>query len=250
MYQTPVFLAFIPILGRLTKMPVLITVVLGARDTVPQSQSSKDPETHTISNTVLGIVLAVVGGIILIGTILSFVLIRYTRRRQYRRVKELEPYLTREEFFKRRKMTSTEIFREEEEQRRQMIRKSLASRSTMSMRSESSAETTRTATAETMRTTATTKEAATADQVDLEIAEMGRRASAKYKEDWKRWQAIERRVRALSSGQHPVVSKAGGVPILAIPCPTKHRSHGRMSLTNPPPSPPIPARHPGRRASR
>jgi hypothetical protein len=201
-------------------MPVIFPI-LGVRDTQSEVED-------TTSSLRMWIIAAVVAGIILVGVTLAFVLShQYNKRRRYRRVQALEPSLTRDEFFKKRRMTAAEMFREEEERRRHIIRKSLASRSsTHSLQSESSA--------------------ATVDRIHREVTEMERQRSIRLKEDWKRWEARERRERIVSGGTHPAASAAGGVPILAIPSPAKHRSQGRVSQ---PSSPPVPPRHPGRRSS-
>ncbi|KAK4134055.1 hypothetical protein BT67DRAFT_380359 [Trichocladium antarcticum] len=194
---------------------------LGARHTEPPTTSSRP----------VWIVAAIVSGIIFVGAALAFVFTRYAKRRQYLRVGELDPYLTRQELFKRRKMTAADRYREEEERRRHMIRKSLASRSSLgsrasthSARSGSSAE--------------------TVNRIHQEVAEMERR-EPRLKDDWKEWEARERQERTVGGGRHPAVEEAGDVPILTIPTPAKHRSQGRSIL---PSSPPAPARHPGRRS--
>jgi hypothetical protein len=160
---------------------------------------------------------------------LVFIALYYIKRCQYQRARQLEPYLTRDEFMRRRKLSAADLFREEEERRQYMIRKSLASRSTSSVGSRLSAM---------------------ADQIDRELLEMERRESRRLKEDWKAWEARERQARSTSGVQHPAVaSPPNDVPILAIPSPAKHRSQGRMQLMNPSRGPPTPPpRHPGRQA--
>jgi hypothetical protein len=202
-----------------------IASILGLRDEATQSDfGNTSPST---SNSVVWIVAAVVGGIIVVGLTFALGLMYYTRRRQYKRDQELHPYLSREEIIKRRKMSKVDLYHEEEERRRLMIRKSLAARSTSSTGSNFSD---------------------VMDQADQELGEIERQESTRLKEDWKRWEARERRERSMSGGQHPAASAANQVPILAIPTPAKHRSHGRRSSMSPPRSPPIPPRHPGRRS--
>lgn len=123
-------------------------------------------------------------------------------------------------------MSANDRFQEEEERRRQIIRKSLATRSSYSGSSGVS----------------TTTEQV--EQIDQELREMERQESVRLKDDWKRWEARVRHERSTSGEQHPAASKINGVPILAIPTPAKHRAQGRLSsiqpLANspPPPSPP------------
>jgi hypothetical protein len=206
--------------------------ILGLRDGVTQPEYGQDTASPSISNSVVWIVAAVVGGIIVLGLTFALGLMYYTRRRQYRRDQELHPYLSREEIIKRRKMSRVDLFHEEEERRRLMIRKSLAARSTSSTGSNLSAM---------------------MDEVDQELGQMERQESTRLKEDWKRWEARVRHERTMSGGLHPAASAASQVPILAIPTPAKHRSsHGRTSsmspTPSPTPSPPIPPRHPARRS--
>ncbi|GAB1319181.1 hypothetical protein MFIFM68171_09391 [Madurella fahalii] len=209
-------------------MPVVLPI-LGVRDTISTRQYGENAYSTTTSSSVVWIVAAVVGGIIFIGATLGSIAMCYTKRRQHQRAQELGPYLTRGEFIRRRKMSAADLFQEEEERRRYMIRKSLASRSTNSIGSGLSA---------------------TADQIDRELTEMERRESTRLKDDWKRWEARERRVRSMSGGQHPATSADSGVPILSIPTPAKHRSPGRMPVLSLPPGVPVPPpRHPGRRSS-
>lgn len=208
-------------------MPAVLPT-LGVRDTASALQYEGDAY-PTTSSSVVWIVAAVVGGIIFIGATLGSIAMCYNKRRRSQGAQELEPYLTRGEFIRRRKMSEADRFQEEEERRRYMIRKSLASRSTNSIGSRLSAM---------------------ADQIDRGLTEMERRESTRLKDDWKRWEARERHVRTMSGGQHPAATAETGVPILSIPTPAKHRSPGRMPVLSLPPSVPAPPpRHPRRRSS-
>lgn len=222
-------------------MPVLET-----RD---QVQHEKEAGPHPTSATVPWIVTAVVVSIVLLGILLSFVVIWYTRRRQYQQAKKLNPYLTRDEFIRRRKMSVADIYREEEARRSYIIRKSLASRSSHSMRSNSSG-TNSVRSSSFGGNSRRSSSIGTVQELDREMVEMDRRESTRLKDDWKRWEARVRHERSVSAEQHPAAVAAmssNGVPILAIPSPSKHRSHGRMNIPASPPTPP--PRHPGRRSS-
>lgn len=198
-------------------MPLIIPM-LRARDAAQQVQFNQDA-----GSSAAWIAASVVGGIILLGAAISFVLVRCSRRRQYRRALQLEPYLTRDEFLRRRKMSAADLLREEEERRKTIIRKSLARRSSDS--------------------TGSSRGSAAIDEIERELARIERQESIRLKDDWKRWEARTRRERSMSAGQHPAASAEDGVPILAMPSPAKHRSLGRMSAPNPLVPPP---RHPGR----
>ncbi|KAK4035018.1 hypothetical protein C8A01DRAFT_38530 [Parachaetomium inaequale] len=193
-----------------------------------QLEAGKDTVYVNASNTVAWIVVAVVGGAIVIGCTLAFVFIYYIRRRRVRRDSEQHPFLTRDGIVKRRTRSGTELSEEEEARRRHIIRKSLATRSSCSAGSGLSA---------------------TVDQVDRELEEIERQESTRLKDDWKQWEARVRHERSVSGDQHPAASAASGVPILAIPTPAKHRSPGETPSPSPPPSPPVPPRHPGRRSA-
>jgi hypothetical protein len=205
-------------------MPV-IADNLDIRGPELQLEVGKDTVYVNTNGTVVWIVVAVVGGAIVIGCTLAFVLIYYTKRRQARRDSELHPFLARDGIVKKRTRSGTELSEEEEARRRHMIRKSLATRSSCSAGSGSSA---------------------TVEQVDRELEELERRESTRLKDDWKQWEARVRHERSMSGDQHPAASAASGVPILAIPTPAKHRSHGEAPSPSLPPNPPVPPRHPGR----
>ncbi|KAK4103439.1 hypothetical protein N658DRAFT_505139 [Parathielavia hyrcaniae] len=195
-------------------------------DTNTQTEYVKDTVHHSMSTSAVWIVAAVVGGIIVVGFSFALLLTYNTRRRRYRRYRQLHPYLSRDEVVKRQKMSKVDLFLEEEERRRQMIRKSLAARSSESCGS--------------------TSLSAMIEHVDGEQRELERQESTRLKEDWKRWEARVRHERSMSGGQHPVASASSQVPVLAVPSPAKHR---RASSMSPTPSPPVPPRHPGRRSA-
>jgi hypothetical protein len=186
-------------------MPVILQA-FGVRNIVPQTHYPNDSVSPSTGITAGWMVAAIVGGIIIFGAALTYILVHLARHRQYRRQQRLYPYLTRDDIFQRRKLSAVEVFREEEERRVRMIRKSLATRSTDSAGSRYSAM---------------------MDQVDQELREIERQESLRLKDDWKRWEARVRQERSLTADQHPAASAAGRVPILTIPSPAKHRSYSR-----------------------
>ncbi|KAK3294566.1 uncharacterized protein B0H64DRAFT_190268 [Chaetomium fimeti] len=193
---------------------------LDIRGPDPPRETSKDNAAPSTTNTVVWIVAAVVGGLIVVGGVVAFVLIKYTKRRQLRRDQELHPYLTKSEIIKRRKMENTDPFLELESHRKRMINKSLATRSSYSAGSGFSAM---------------------ADQIDRELAEMERQETTKLKDDWKKWEAKVRQER--SGRRHPATTAASEAPILSIPTPAKHKSPSQTPSTSPP-SPPSEQRPP------
>ena len=200
----------------------LINYNLGMRETAPPFDAH--PASSTADSSVVWIVASVVGGVFFLGAIFSIVLIMYThRRQQLLRQPRPNPYLTRHEIARRRKLSESDFSIEEERRRSDMIRKSLANRSSVSTGSGYSVR---------------------LDQVDQELGAMERQESVRLKDDWKRWEARVRQERAVSPGQHPAARPAtDDVPILAIPSPAKHRSQGRTTTTtgsrpSSPPSPP------------
>lgn len=147
-------------------------------------------------------------------------------------------------------MSEAGLSQEEEERRTQLIRKSLAARSSISTNSWASRSS---------YSTMATLEQVDREQTDREQGEQGgqgeleRHESTRLKDDWKRWEAQIREERSRSCGQHPAVSAApvnnAAVPILTVPTPSKHRSQDRTCSGSPMPAPsppPLPAKHPGR----
>jgi hypothetical protein len=221
-------------------MPVVNTSI-GVRGNVSDNKDSQATGASTqpgTSNTVLWVVAAVIGGIIVVGTLITCSLTFYAKRRQYRKDKELYPYLTHSQVNERRKKDKFDFFNDEEQRRKHIIRKSLATRSS---------------------NTGETGMALTAimDQIDRELAEIDRQEAPKLKDDWKEWEARVRNERSMSGERHPAsidstvstlsaVSASSDVPILEVPTPAKHRSNGRVSFTGSSPSPPLSSHLPGR----
>ena len=226
---------------RSPRMPIIAFDVQVRDNTVSQAEG------HTTPEGVAWIVIAIVGGVIFLGAAVVLALIYRSRLRQRKKDLALRPFYIQHYAAGRRRTSAHDQFREEEERRRDMIRKSLATRSSYSAASSRASQ----------------ASLATLDQVDRELSEMERQESIRLKDDWKRWEARVRHERSVSGEQHPLVGQAiaasnavpNAVPILAIPSPAKHRSQGRMSLSpppitppTPPTTPPVPSRHPGRRS--
>ncbi|KAL2120998.1 hypothetical protein VTJ04DRAFT_5025 [Mycothermus thermophilus] len=198
----------------------------GFPPTQAPSPSSKDEP----STTVVWIVCAVIGGIIVLGSVMVYALILWGKHRQYKRDKELHPYLTRDEIVKRRRKNQLEPLGDEELRRELMIRKSLATRSSSGStalfstiseagdrpatgagdagrRDSQPAPPPPPAATTTITTTKTTTTAADEiTQLDREIDAIGQQTdtpSGRLREDWKRWEAQERRKRSASNEQHP-----------------------------------------------
>jgi len=168
---------------------------IGKRDVPARSASEVG---WMISTIILAIVLAAV--------FLSFVAIRVKRRRQYRQARERDPYLTRHDFFRRRKMSAIDRLEEEERQRSIMIHKSLASRSWGSLDSGGS---------QPPSTSRTISRVLEEDAIHAETPKNRRSAvmtpadddgvlSKRLKDDWKTWEARMQRERQASVDQHPV----------------------------------------------
>lgn len=187
---------------------------LDIRGPSQEQASSKDNVAPSTTNTVGWIVAAVVGGLIVVGGIGAFILIKYAKRRQIRRDQELHPYLTREEIIKRQKMEDSDPFLQLESHRKHMINKSLATRSSYSAGSGFSAM---------------------ANQIDRELAEMERQETTKLKDDWKKWEAKVRKERSESGREHPATIVASEPPVLTLPRLAMHRSPSRTSSVSPPP---------------
>jgi hypothetical protein len=75
------------------------------------------------------VIPVIVVGILILTALTIWAFVIFNRRREYGKARAQEPYLSRPEFDKRRKMSQAEKLEEEEKQRIIMIRKSLASRS-------------------------------------------------------------------------------------------------------------------------
>ncbi|KAK4199952.1 hypothetical protein QBC40DRAFT_297027 [Triangularia verruculosa] len=239
--------------GRLNKMAPHVSF-LDTRD-------DKAPDTS--DNAVIWIVISIVAGTIGVVAALTTLVVCYTKRHQYKRAKARDPYLTREEFSRKRKLSANDLFKEEENWRGHMIHKSLASRSTNTLeqqqrpqqdqghqgyheqqqgpREEQQPQ------KEQQLSPAALSAAATIHQIDQQLSEMERKESTRLKEDWKRWEAQVRHERSASGEQHPAIAASHSVPILTVPSPPKRRSQNRVSF---PELRPEPLRPPPRNPAR
>ncbi|KAK3319082.1 hypothetical protein B0H66DRAFT_256539 [Apodospora peruviana] len=153
----------------------------------------------------------IVVGIVVIGGLVMFTILFFNKRNQYRKARQRDPYLSRGEFMKQRKMSAADRFQEEERQRITMIRKSLATRSLNSLESRSS------------RTNSL-------GQLQQESIEMDEEESGRLKDDWKEWEARMQRERALSGERHPAATLMADLP---IPQQSRSRSPSRSPLMPP-----------------
>lgn len=182
-------------------------------------EHTMQPSTNT-DNSAVWITAVIVVGIVVVGGLLMFTVLYLHKRHQFRKARQTDPYITKGEFIKRRKMSAADMFEEDERQRKAMIRKSLATRSMNSLESSQFSR--------------------TSSRVDTESFEMDEEETVNLRDDWKEWEARVHRERALSGEHHPLAA-----PELAIPQPTRSRSPSRSPLlVQLPPSPP--PRHPGR----
>lgn len=224
------------------------------------TRGDKTPD--TTDNAVIWIVVSIVAGTIGVVTALTTLVVCYTKRHQYKNAKARDPYLSREEFSRKRKLSANDLFKEEETWRGHMIRKSLASRSTNTIdqqpqqhqpepqRQQQPQElehVPRSDQQQQLLSPAALSTAATINQIDQQISEMERKESTRLKEDWKRWEAQVRHERSASGEQHPAIAASNSVPIIAVPTPPKHRSHNRVSF---PELRPEPLRPPPRNPAR
>ncbi|KAK2728151.1 hypothetical protein CKAH01_11250 [Colletotrichum kahawae] len=95
--------------------------------TTPGSSSTTSEETTTTNTTTVLIVVIILCGSAIMSAALFYIFDR-KKNRQFREACKRDPYLTRKEFTRRRKLSALERLEEEELQRSIMIRKSLASK--------------------------------------------------------------------------------------------------------------------------
>ena len=135
--------------------------------------------------------------------------IAYFRSRQFNEAKKIDPYLSRREFLRRRRLSPSDLRNEEELQRNIMIRKSLATRSSR-----------------------------TISQIELEGSDLDEN-DCSLREDWKEWEARMRKDKLLD--EHPSsVPAAQSMTSLPLPSQTKSVSPGRNPMIQRQPKPPLP----------
>jgi uncharacterized protein YneF (UPF0154 family) len=167
------------------------------------------------------IILIVIAALIVAAIIVYFVRDKL-RDRQFEEASKKDPYLTRKEFRRRRKLSALERIEEEELQRSVMIRKSLATRSS------------RTNSQVTISVTMP-------EEHDTEMDEDV--PAARLKDDWKEWEARMQRDRSNSAERHPFINahSAGEITDLPLPQQSRTASPSRSPLLNARVSPPLPS---------
>ncbi|KAK3353342.1 hypothetical protein B0T25DRAFT_518427 [Lasiosphaeria hispida] len=222
-------------------------------------------ESDTRNSSLAWVIPTVVAGLIVVTAFLVYALLSYNKRRQFRKEQEKDPYLTPNEFSRRRRMTAQDRVEEEEKQRVIMIRKSLASRSWGSMGGDSRR------TSQISQTSQPNPPGPPSIRVEMHPAEQhpaerhpaerhpaerhaeGRLAEerhltedmdeddepVKLKDEWKAWEAGLRRERSMSGDRHPAASD---VPDLTMPPQSRSRSRSpsRSPLLKQLPSTPPP----------
>lgn len=163
------------------------------------------------SKTTLWILIAVIGGCMVLAAVLVICVVLYNRRNsQFQHERSKEPNLSWREYQKRRKMSATERMEEEERQRSVMIRKSLASRS-FGQSSRSSQ-------------TSHSRHVSQTSLADNESIASQEDEHAGLKEDWKEWEARMQRERSNSADEHPASASS---PEISMPERTRSGSPRR-----------------------
>ncbi|KAK4169942.1 hypothetical protein QBC43DRAFT_306887 [Cladorrhinum sp. PSN259] len=222
-------------------MPPFISI-LDTRDEYSLSRYNEEASTsgNTSNNSTVWIISSIVGGVLVLVAILTTFLLCFNKRSQYQKAKELNPYLSRQEFVRRRKMSAEDLFQEEEQRRQLMIRKSVVSRSSQSLHRDSPPRQ-----QQPPPRPPRPERWETLEQVEREAVELERQESLKLKDDWKRWEARVKHERSTSGEHHPL--ETSGVPILTMPSPSRHRSESRVFFIDVSPSVLVPPpRHPDR----
>ncbi|KAK3688303.1 hypothetical protein B0T22DRAFT_150076 [Podospora appendiculata] len=179
---------------------------------VSVTPASHDAQSKTTGSPTAWAIPAVISSVIIVAAILLFIVYGYIKRRQYRKARQSDPYLSRDGFIPRRKLSEADQFEEEERQRKIMIRKSLASRSWSSAESRS-------------MDTSSHVEPREAFEVDEEEPQ-------RLKDDWKAWEARIHRERSMSGELHPAACQ-----MLDLPMSPPSRSPSRSPLLQHPSSP-------------
>lgn len=169
----------------------------------------------------LWMLIGIIGGIVVLAIALAFAATFLLRRRRLRKAQHNDPYLTRKEFTRRRKMSKVDRMEEEELERRAIIRKSLASKTSS-------------------RTSQAISERLSIDEDDeAEIS-----PTNSLRDDWKEWEARMQRERSNSVQDHPLLLSR-----LDIPSQTRSQSPIRRAAVTSktashpallPPLPPLP----------
>jgi FtsZ-interacting cell division protein ZipA len=160
------------------------------------------------------VVLVVIGALAIISMI-SYLTAERLRSKHFDQAAKNDPYLTKKECRRRRKLSALERMEEEELQRSIMIRKSLATRSS--------------------RTNSQASQYSHHD--DFEMAQES--ATTSLRHDWKEWEARMQRERSNSGERHPF-SEASASLDLPIPPQSRTASPSRSPLLKAGTTPPLP----------
>lgn len=210
-------------------MPSLSHLLLARDGTTVGEQR---PRLEARNTTTPWVVPVIVVGIVLVVLVTVSTILIYNNRRQYKKAQENNPYLSRQDFARRRKLGAAGQFEEEERQRISMIRKSLATRSCDSVESRRGSQ---------------TSQLIQSGRPDATNEPDEEEEPPKLKEDWKAWEARMQRERSSSGEQHPAV---GSVPLPGLPVPPSP-TQSRTTPTGPSSKPSVrslvpPPRHPAR----
>ncbi|KAH8886889.1 hypothetical protein GQ53DRAFT_750093 [Thozetella sp. PMI_491] len=146
--------------------------------------------------------------VVIIGIIASF---HFYRRRNFQRERSRDPYLTLKEYSRKSKLSLGDRRYEEDVQRHAIIRKSLASRSSV-MLSESDAQ-------RISRSSAILSEAEVPQRIPPTTDEDEEEQAGSLRDDWKEWEAKLQMERQRSGEQHPLESSVD------LTIPPKSRDH-------------------------
>jgi hypothetical protein len=179
---------------------------------IRQDETSPDVAVeHGASNAVptrTWIIIAVVIAVLITAGTAVLVIIR-SKRRQYRKALEKDPYLSRKEFMRRRKLSALDLQAEEERQRHSLIRKSLATRSSKSL---------------------------SISRIDVESIDSEEQGLGRF-QDWKEWEAALVNSQRKSHQRHPSLTSLPGLPA-PVPARSPSPSRSRTPLLHHHTSPP------------
>jgi len=181
------------------------------------------------------VIPVIVAGIIILSIAVVWGIVFFNRRREFGKARQRDPYLSRPEFDKRRKMSAAEKVEEEEKQRIILLRKSLASRESQNWDSGDSTNSHSRRVSQISQTSQTNRPAGPIP----EEAEEEDDEPKQLKEDWKAFEARMQRTTTLE--RHPAAESefdAAGDIQVALPRPTRAQSPSRSPLLREPLTPP------------
>ena len=168
------------------------------------------------------VIPVIVAGVILLSALTIWAFVYFNRRREFGKARSQEPYLSRPEFDKRRKMSSAEKLEEEEKQRIIMIRKSLASRSWASSAGSASSSRRVSQISEGQQHERPT----IPEMVEAEMED--HREPKPLKDDWKAYEAELQR--ETSRERHPAAESETAAQEMGLTRPTRSLSPSRSPL--------------------